>query len=133
MAEQAQNYKVDPDNYMGFQHDEYKTKCYSLALSDPTKYYELRSTVFTAIKRNALKNLYKTFYDILSTGELDGADIIKNIVKVAPNYPNQKASKFALDACATLMPVIESVIEILLPIEGTETAQKRMAEVALGK
>jgi hypothetical protein len=128
MAEQ--NFKVNPDNYLSFQYDEYKNACYALAISKPEQYYALRSKVHTSVKREALTKLYETFYKVLSEGS---GDILDATGGVAPNYPNQKASDFALDACATMMPVIERVIEILLPMNGTETAQKRLAEVALGK
>jgi hypothetical protein len=126
----AQNFKVNPDNFLSFEYDEYKNACYALAISKPESYYALRSKVLTSVKRKALTQMYETFYTVLSQGD---ADITAATGGVAPNYPNQKASDFALDACATMMPVIERVIEILLPMNGTETAQKRLAEISLGK
>lgn len=129
----AQTFEVDPDNFLGFQHDEYKNACYALAISKPEEYYKMRSEVHSSIKREALKDLYATFYHVLSSGtKKDGTTKIVN-TPVPPNYPAQKASDLALDACATLMPVVERVIDILLPMHGTEVAQKRLAEVSLGR
>jgi hypothetical protein len=128
-----QNFRVNVDNFLSFEHDEYKNSCYSLAISDPKAYYDLRSKVHALVKRAALKDLYKTFYDVLDSGEVNGDTAIATTVTKQPKYPAQKASDFALDACATMMPVIERVIDILLPMNGTETAQKRLAEVSLGK
>lgn len=131
----SMNYKIDPADYLGFNHDVFKGKAWSLAVSEPKRYYELRSKIMQVVKTEALVGVYETFYAVLKDGtNKDGTtNLFDTYIDVAPAYPAQKASDLALDAVETMMPLIEEVMEILLPMKATETARKRTGELALAE
>ena len=39
------NFKIDPSDYLGIAHEEFKTNMLQLALTKPTEYFELRKLV----------------------------------------------------------------------------------------
>lgn len=129
----TQNYAVDIDNYAGLQYDAYLGVIAGVSVADPKLFYKIRSQIMLAVKREALQKLYKTFYDVLSTGRCGDLDIANMLGAdgVAPNYPAQETSQLALDACSALMPVIDKVISKLMPLNGSAVAEKRMAEISL--
>ena len=44
------DFKVNTDNYLGFEFSQFQTDMYSLALSDPKSYFLMRKTVLESIK-----------------------------------------------------------------------------------
>ena len=106
-----------PSDYLGFKYEEYKNDLYALALAKPSDYFKLRKVVIDKVKTQAIGNIYKSFFNILSKGTdvLDAQVIFIDTVATAPSYPAQEVSKMALKAARTLDDILNEVIEVILP------------------
>ena len=59
---------LETDDVLGFTCAEYVSKVRGLALSKPSEYFELRANVMKKVKSDAVKNLYKSIFNVLSRG-----------------------------------------------------------------
>jgi hypothetical protein len=126
MADQTQNFMVDTSDFLGFKYAEYCNEIYGLALSEPTKYFALRKEVLKKAKTDAVGDLYKTFYNLLSKGQDKAGNAILDGRE--PGFPQQKVNEFALGAAATLDKIIQDAINIILPLDYKEMATERLAQ-----
>ena len=62
------NFKIDPSDYLGIAHEEFKTNMLQLALTEPTKYFELRKKVLATVKKEAVQGQYEVYYNLLTIG-----------------------------------------------------------------
>ena len=70
------------------------------------------------------------FNEILSTGTVDGAQvIIINSQPVKPCYPRQEVSKISLKASRTLDAILNEVIDIILPKDHLEIANLKSLNI----
>ena len=120
MAANQDNFKVDPNNYLGHQYESYLSKMYTLALSKPTEYLALRETVREKVKRAAVETIYKEYYSILTKGELVNQTSIYGSVRYTPAYPQQKVNDFCLSAAASLNEILDDLCEIIIPDKMNE-------------
>jgi hypothetical protein len=133
----AMNFQINPTDYLGHDHEVFRTKLMELALSEPKKYFELRRDVLTAVKKQAVDDAYNTYYHLLTTGQQkDGSTLILNGANsidyvpdgFKPNMPRQKVNKFALKAAKTLDAIAEECIEMLLPQDYRQIAENRTVQ-----
>jgi len=117
----AMNFQINPTDYLGHDHEVFKTKLMELALSEPKKYFELRRDVLTAVKKQAVDDAYNTYYHLLTIGKLkNGATDLLNGTNsnayvdggFVPCMPMQKVNEFALKAAKTLHAIAEECIEM---------------------
>jgi len=120
MAANQDNFKVDPNNYLGHQYESYLSKMYTLALSRPTEYLALRETVREKVKRAAVETIYKEYYSILTKGELVNQTSIYGSVRYTPAYPQQKVNDFCLSAAASLNEILDDLCEKIIPDKMNE-------------
>ena len=120
MSANQDNFKVDPNNYLGHQYESYLSKMYTLALSKPTEYLALRETVREKVKRAAVETIYKEYYSILTKGELANQTSIYGSVRYTPAYPQQKVNDFCLSAAASLNEILDDLCEIIIPDKMNE-------------
>ena len=52
------NFKIDPANYAGIDHEAYRSDMLQLALAQPTLYTQLRKEVLQLVKKNAVNSQY---------------------------------------------------------------------------
>ena len=132
MAE-SQNFKIDTSNYLGISHSTYKNRLLEIALTQPAQYFKIRENVLKNVKENAIKNMYDTFYNVMSSGKIGGTNAATGDLTVdantifVPAYPNQKITEFALGAAKTLDAICDECIEIILPINYKDLAESRLA------
>ena len=120
------NFEINTDDYMGFEFEEYLNDINAMAISKPAEYYKMRSEVLAEVKKKVVKDVYTAYYTLLTTkivGQFNGKDLV-------PNYPTQKASKFALEASATTRAIINKALEIVLPIDFTNIAHSKLMQKA---
>jgi hypothetical protein len=131
------NFRVSTSNYLGSDFEGYCDDVYALALSKPEQYFAIRKQVLKEVKMGAVRNLYSTFYNVLSKGEgTDEAGNPKGMSAPAgvffrespPSYPNQKINEFALSAAKTLSKIVDECVEILLPLDYKDIAKTRLAD-----
>jgi hypothetical protein len=120
------NFEINTDDYMGFEFEEYLNAINAMAISKPAEYYQMRALVLKNVKKKVIKEVYTAYYTLLTTqvvGTFNGQDLI-------PNYPTQKASKFALEASATTGAIINKALEIVIPIDFTNIAHSKLMQKA---
>ena len=129
--------QVDTSDILGFEFSAYQDKIKSMALSEPSKYFRLREVVQSKVKKDAVENLYKVFFNILRNGtDKDGTAISAPAIggvgggAAVPlgkvGYPTMKTNEFALNASATLNEILDELIEIILPIDYKNIAMSKM-------
>jgi hypothetical protein len=111
----AENFKIETDDYLSYNYDEYRNSLYALALTKPSDYFALRSLVLAAVKKKAVANVYETFFNVLSKGIVDNNAMLETVRTGGPAYPKQLVTKIALKAARTLDIILNEVIEIILP------------------
>jgi hypothetical protein len=120
MAANQDNFRVDPNNYLGHQYESYLSKMYTLALSRPTDYLALRETVREKVKRAAVETIYKEYYSILTQGKLASGASVYGSTQYTPAYPQQKVNDFCLSAAASLNEILDDLCEIIIPDKMNE-------------
>ena len=127
----AERFQIETDDYLGFKYEEYKNDLYAMALSKPSEYFTLRKKVLQKVKTEAIGDIYKSFFNILSKGtDKAGVQIIiiDGVGPTAPSYPQQEVSKIALKAARTLDEILEQVIDIILPANFKDLANSRAVQ-----
>ena len=135
---QSTNFRIDTGDYLGIEHEAYKTKLFQLALTDPDEYFKLREKVLEIVKKDAVSNQYDVYYNLLSEGKTSGGIPIVNAlgqkyVKLfKPCVPLQETNQFALKASKTIDAICEEAIELLIPMDYKDIAEKRMKKKTEG-
>ena len=146
MSAAADNFKIDPANYLGLEYNSFRTKLYKLALTNTEKYFEIRENLIKKIELDAIGNLYDSFHNALTKGVAnDGSPLFpigsssgglfggSSSVNISPGYPSQKVAELCLSASATLNELIENIISILMPSDYTQIMNKKLAEIGNAK
>ena len=131
---QTTNFKIDTKNYLGMEHEAYKTKLFQLAITKPEAYFELREQVLNNVKTQAVSTQYDIYYHLLSRGtKTDGTAYVVNTTTApninalfVPNVPLQDVNQFALKASKTIDAICEEAVEMLIPMNYKEIAENRL-------
>ena len=126
MSNDNLNFKVNTSNFLGFEYNRYINDLQALAMSKPSEYYELRSAVLEALKEKVVKEVYDSYYDLLTEGKIKDSKAIMG--NRNPAYPCQKASEFALGAASTVNKILDDCLEIILPESHMDVAKLRLTK-----
>jgi hypothetical protein len=131
MAEKDFNFKVIPSDFRGIEHEKFRTKLLNLAITEPTKYNQLRMDVLEKVKEAAVNSQYNIYYYLLTTGrnEVNNASIIEgepNADLFVPRVPANVVNEFAMKASATIDKIAEEAIEMIMPDDWKDVADKRL-------
>jgi hypothetical protein len=97
----------------------------ALAVSKPSDYYKIRADTLKLLKQVVVKQVYETYYGLLTTGVIDGQNPLRALV---PHYPQQKASQFALGASKTINDILNSALDIILPANHLDVAKLKLTQ-----
>jgi hypothetical protein len=97
----------------------------AVAMSKPSDYYKLRADTLKELKQVVIKTVYDTYYNLLTTGEVNGQ---KPLGALVPHYPQQKASQFSLSASKTINEILNSALDIILPANHLDVAKLKLTE-----
>ena len=133
------NFRVNTDNALGFEYDEYKSRLYQLALTNTKDYFALRNAVYSNIKKGMIKQLYNTFFNLMTSGSLtktDGTPGAKGSAintsgvtfDFEPNYPEDEVNKISLQAAKTLEVLLRQALDIIIPKDYYQLAEDRARE-----
>ena len=136
MASNDFNFKIDPANYAGIDHESYRSDMLQLALTQPTEYAKLRKAVLNIVKRTAVNSQYGIYYYLLTegakaNGKIQGDSILAGEFPEAtqlmfkPKVPAQIVNEFALKAAKTIDKIAEEAIEMILPADWKQIADNR--------
>ena len=133
------NFKVDPSNFRGIDHEKFRTRLLNLAITEPTKYNQLRMDVLEKVKEAAVNSQYNIYYYLLTVGmnEDNDAHILeKTPSKTAlgtdynkffcPRVPANVVNEFAMKASATIDKIAEEAINMIMPDDWKDVADKRL-------
>ena len=131
MAEEGFNFKVNPSDFRGIEHEKFRTKLLNLAITKPTEYNDLRMQVLEAVKEKAVNAQYNIYYYLLTAGrnELNNKSIIEgkpNSDLFVPRVPANVVNEFAMKASATIDKIAEEAIEMIMPDDWKDVADKRL-------
>ena len=139
-------HKVDVNNYLGNQYNQFKNDLYRLALTNPERYFEIRKNLLKKVEYDAIGNLYDSFYNALIYGKaMDGTALFPigqtsggllssgTSVNVAPSLPEQRVNQFTLDAASTLQEIVNELVEMLMPIDYNTLMNKRLGQLGNAK
>ena len=125
------DFKLDTADYLSIEYNSFRDDMLELALSKPSEYFKLRKTVLQAVKKDAVENMYKTYYNLLSKGtDLADQPIEDGFV---PHYPKQLVNQFTLGAAKTIDKIAEDAIELLLPRNYKDIANERTSTKGKGE
>jgi hypothetical protein len=140
------NFKLDTSDYLGHEYEEFKQSLMELALSEPKKYFELRKNVMRAVKVQAVKDVYDTYYNMLTEGlnkagdrrllSAPGGAILPSDGYIQggfkPHISKQKVNEFALQAAKTLDDIAEKAVEMIIPADYRTIAENRQVMKTAG-
>ena len=131
MAEKDFNFKVNPSDFRGIEHEKFRTKLLNLAITKPTEYNDLRMKVLEEVKEAAVNAQYNIYYYLLTKGcKEDGATHIlegkPNKDLFVPRIPANVVNEFAMKASATIDKISEEAIEMIMPDDWKDVADKRL-------
>lgn len=120
---------LDTNNVLGFGYQEYVAGIRALALSKPAEYFDLRREVLKKVKTDAVANLYKTLFNVLSTGtDINSRPIgVLGTGNFKPQYPSQKINDFCIQVASDLADHINRAIDIILPDDFEKLASGKMS------
>jgi hypothetical protein len=122
------DFQVDTGDYLGFNHQGFLREMYSLALSNPSKYFEIREKVIKSMRDENVKMIYKTLYNALVLGtNAAGSEICR-----PPHYPKQEVATITLGAAQTIQKIFEDAVELILPADFKRLAEERLSTKAKG-
>lgn len=125
----ANNFKVDTNDVLGLNFQEYVSNVRCLALASPAQYFELRRDVLRVVKRDAISALYETFYCVLSKGTDKNGNAIGKLgtANYQPGYPSQKINNFSLEVSKVLADYIDTCIDIILPDDFEKISESKLS------
>ena len=136
------NFRINPENYLGLEHDQFKSDMMQIALTNPTHYYALRNAVMQNTVRTIVSEMYDKIYLLLTKGKLtDGSanssaaigpeGAIPNVTgKFIPNMSEKEVSDFAMSCATTMRSMLVQAIHKLLPDDYINLASARLASQA---
>ena len=134
------SFQVNPNDFLGQLYSDHCSKCYSLALSDPKTFYNVRSNVTRNLKREIVKDFYDKIFLVLSTGNTVGTtSVYKNETGGVPSgfnaaeykvaYPTQKINEIALSFSSTLDKMLDEIASIILPDKINRVVEDKLSNI----
>ena len=125
------NFKVNPSDFRGIEHEKFRTRLLNLAITKPTEYNNLRMQVLEKVKEKAVNSQYNIYYYLLTAGRNEANDrsIIEgedNADLFVPRVPANVVNEFAMKASATIDKIAEEAIEMIMPDDWKDVADKRL-------
>ena len=125
----SSNMELDISNLIGLDFKKHQNRIYSLALSTPAKYFDLRETVMDKVQTQILRDIYKIFRNALVKGQDKDGIPFRTAAMVSlgePKYPEQLVNNMACECVASLQVHINKIIDILVPEKMETIASTQM-------
>lgn len=134
--------KLDINNYLNNDYNQYLNDISSLALARPNEYFKYRENVTNYIKTEAIRGLYDVIFNALRYGRrtvketgLPSAEVLspevkesvkgKGTVNMSENTINEKCIAIA----STLNHFLDEIVNDLCPVDATSLSQSRLAQM----
>lgn len=127
------SFQVNPNNYLSQEYNDHCSKVYSLALSDPKKFYDARANVTKNLKRDIVKKFYENIFSVLSTGKTsDGSSVYGSILSPTDypvQYPTQKINEIALSFASTIDKMLDEITTTILPDKINKVVEEKLSNI----
>ena len=124
------DFEIDTNDILGFNFESYCCLMRGCSISHPEKYQKIRKAVMETVRRDAVKNIYKTFFNVLTKGQdINGGIIVGfNIdgTPCKPGYPSNKVSDFAQGAAEAMTRYCNDCVDIILPQSYDRLAEAKL-------
>jgi hypothetical protein len=127
----ADNYRVDPKDFLGIKHQVWLSKLYSFALQNPQKYFENRALLLENLKEAQVQAMYDNLYNFLSVGTVNGsAHALVTSVGATPSVPKQEIARIAMEGAELISNLIDNALEKVVPDDYKKLAERRAGTIA---
>ena len=126
----SSNMELNISNLIGLDFKKFQNRSYSLCLSSPQKYFELREAVMDKVQTEILRDVYKIFRNALVNGRDKGGIPFRTSAGLelgVPNYPEQLVNNMACECVASLQVHINKIVDILVPEKMENIASTQMS------
>jgi hypothetical protein len=125
------NFRVNPNNEIGNEFDEFQNAVIQLGLAKPSEYYTMRGTAMKAILNKNNQTIYDLVYELLTDGNVNQQPVFTAIKDsanelIVPHYPRSLASNHAMSVCQAFNDQFEKIFNILVPPIGDKMANRKM-------
>ena len=126
----TENQKIDkmdsPLDYLSINYDVYCNSIYSLSISQPTRYYELRNKLLTKLNEELLEKTHNIIFNILRYGIIGVGNENNYTNGIKPNYPAEMCNKISMDVAKAYQTEVKKIIRILLPPDNESLAKSSL-------
>ena len=125
----SNKFELDTNDVLGLNYSAYVDNMRALALTKPGDYFTLRQQVQKKVKEDAVAQVYKTVFNVLTLG----ANVSNQPIGVlgtgnyVPGYPSQKVNDIAIQGARIMAEYLDSVCNIILPGDFTTLASSKMS------
>ena len=124
------NFKIDTSDILGFNYQSYCSDMRAMAMNSPSEYSKVRKVVMDAVIRDAVSNIYITFFNVLTKGADKGGSHIPGFVvngtRAKPGYPSNKVSDFAQEAAEVMTKYCMDCVNIILPEDYHKLSEQKL-------
>jgi hypothetical protein len=135
--ENIQSFRVSPNVYLGHEYNSYKNKLFAHSISHPAQYLQLREDVERQLKTILVQQFYDVIFEALTEGNGENGNALITGFglneTLRPHFPPQKVSEIALSGSATLDKFMDTLVEILLPINYNKIVENTLATQAVAE
>lgn len=130
----GQNFKLDVMDYLSHDHKKYVHALEEFALTNPSKYYEMRGKIIEGLGV-LLQEQFTAYYEMLTSGKFKagGKDYEISVPfagrQIGPSIAKQRASAFSLAATETLDEIISEAVEMVMPASIQEISRMRLTKL----
>ena len=126
---QFDNFRVEPNNILGVDFQQFRNKIIQLGLADPKAYYKLRGSALKEILIDTNKKTYDLVYNLLTIGVVGNTSVFvfpNETDGTPPNYPKNKASNEAMSVCESMNDILQDLFDTLMPPVGDKMADSKL-------
>lgn len=125
----SNKFELDTNDVLGLNYSAYVDNMRALALTKPGEYFTLRQQVQKKVKEDAVAQVYKTVFNVLTLGKNSISQPIGLLGtgNYIPGYPSQKVNNIAIQGARIMAEFLDSVCDIILPGDFETLASSKMA------
>ena len=122
-------FELNTNDVLGLNYASYVDSMRALALTHPGQYFTLRLQVQKKVKEDAVAQMYKTVFNVLTLGKDIGYHTIGALgtEPYIPGYPSQKVNDLAIQGAQIMADYLDTVCNIILPGDFATLASNKMS------
>ena len=125
-----ENQKADkmdsPLDFLSINYDVYCNSIYSLSISQPTKYYEIRNKLLTRLNEELLEKTHHVIFNVLRYGVIGEGANSNYTNDIRPNVPAEICNKISMDVAKAYQVEVKKIIKMLLPADFESIAKSSL-------